>query len=226
MTFLLAGAAGGQFGKDVAFFVDVDVGEAELLEAVEEPGGAGGFAEGWGGDADDVELPLAELRLVEMEPVEGAMDRGECGQARDAALVVAVAVIRFGLGVGKAVVLCTIPHPSQKREGWGTRIVGADGVGCMTGTAFVFDLDEEEAAGGCGGAGGGAVAGGEDGGDVVGGDAAGGCFDEGADEVANHVVEETGAGDSVDEEAVAVVPGGVVDGADVVLELVSSLRSR
>ena len=39
-------------------------------------------------------------------------------------------------------------------------------------------------------------------------------FDEGADEVADHVVEEAGAGDAVDEEAVVLVPGGVVDGAD------------
>jgi len=41
-----------QFGKDVAGLVEVRVGQAELLEAVEEPSAAGGFAEGWGGDAD------------------------------------------------------------------------------------------------------------------------------------------------------------------------------
>ena len=80
--------------------------------------------------------------------------------------------------------------------------------------ASVFNLDEEETTGGSGGTGGGAVAGGEDGGDVVGGDAAAGGFDEGADEVADHVMEESGSGDGVDEEAVAAVPGGVVDGAD------------
>ena len=76
----------GEFGQDVAGVVEVDVGEAELLEAVEEPGGAGGFAEGWGGDADDLELPLAELGLVEVQPVEGAVDGGEGGEACDAAL--------------------------------------------------------------------------------------------------------------------------------------------
>ena len=43
-----------------------------LLEAVEEPGGAGGFAEGWGGDANELKLPLAELWLVKVQPVEGA----------------------------------------------------------------------------------------------------------------------------------------------------------
>ena len=83
--------------------------------------------------------------------------------------------------------------------------------------ALVFDLDEEEAAGGCGGTGGGAVAGGEDGGDVVGGDAAACGFDEGADEVADHVMKEAGTGDAVDEEAVVAVPGRVVDGAGVVV---------
>jgi hypothetical protein len=64
----------------------MDVGEAELLEALEEPGGTGGFAEGWGRDADDLEEPLAELGLVEMQPVEGAMDGGEGGELGDAAL--------------------------------------------------------------------------------------------------------------------------------------------
>jgi hypothetical protein len=76
----------GEFGEGVAGVVEMDVGEAELLEAVEEPGCAGRFAEWWGGDADDVQLPLAELRLVEMQPVEGSVDSGECGEAGDAAL--------------------------------------------------------------------------------------------------------------------------------------------
>ncbi len=58
----------------------MEVGEAELLEAVEEPGGAGLFGEGWRGDANELKLPLAELRLVEMQPVEGAMDGGEAGE--------------------------------------------------------------------------------------------------------------------------------------------------
>jgi hypothetical protein len=64
----------------------VDVGEAELLEAVEEPGGADGFAEGWRGNADEFELPLAELGLMEVQPVEGAMHGGEGGEMCDAAL--------------------------------------------------------------------------------------------------------------------------------------------
>ena len=57
-----------------------------MVEAVEEPGGAIGFSEGRGGDADHFELPLAELGLVEVQPVEGAMDGGEGGEAGDAAL--------------------------------------------------------------------------------------------------------------------------------------------
>ena len=84
----------------------------------------------------------------------------------------------------------------------------------MEGWTLVFHLYEEEAAGGSGGAGGAAVTGGEDGGDGVGGDAMGGGFDEGADEVADHVVEEAVAGDGVDEEIVALLPGRAMDGAD------------
>jgi hypothetical protein len=57
-----------------------------LVESFEEPGGARGFVERWGGNADEFKLPLAELRLVEMEPVEGSVDRGERGEACDAAL--------------------------------------------------------------------------------------------------------------------------------------------
>ncbi len=64
----------------------MDVGEAELVEALEEPVGAGGFGEGWGGDADHLELPLEELGLVEVQPVEGAMNGGESGEMGDAAL--------------------------------------------------------------------------------------------------------------------------------------------
>jgi hypothetical protein len=72
--------------------VDVGVGEAELVEAFEEPGGAGLFAEGWGGDAQHLQLPLAQLRLVEMQPAEGAVQRGRGGEARDAELGVHRAV--------------------------------------------------------------------------------------------------------------------------------------
>ena len=78
---------------------------------------------------------------------------------------------------------------------------------------FVFDLDEEEAFCGCCGAGGVSVSGGEDLGDGVGGDATGSGFDEGADEIANHVVEEACACDAVDEEGVVAAPGGLVNGA-------------
>src|SRR5271168_136717 len=81
--------------------------------------------------------------------------------------------------------------------------------------SFVLDLDEEEAARRRGGAGCAAIACGENLWDSVGGEAVGGRLDEGADEVANHVVEEAGSGDAVDEEVFLLVPGGVVDGADV-----------
>ena len=87
--YVLVGVANGfgaEFRQDIARIVEVDIGQAELLEAVEEPGGANGFAEGWGGDAHDLELPLAELGLVEVQPVEGAVNRGEGGEACYAAL--------------------------------------------------------------------------------------------------------------------------------------------
>jgi hypothetical protein len=60
------------------------VGEVEVGEAGEEPGGAGLLAEGWGGDAEDLELPFEELGLVEVQPLEGAVDCGIGGEAGDA----------------------------------------------------------------------------------------------------------------------------------------------
>ena len=56
---------------------------------------------------------------------------------------------------------------------------------------------------------------GEDLWDCVVRDAVGGDLDEGADEVADHVMEEAVAGDAVEEEVLVLMPGGVVDGADV-----------
>ncbi len=79
--------------------------------------------------------------------------------------------------------------------------------------ASVFDLDKKETTRGGGGAGGGAIASGEDGWDFVGVE---GGVDKGTDEVTNHVMEEAGARDSVDEEVFLLVPVGVVDGACVV----------
>ena len=67
--------------------------------------------------------------------------------------------------------------------------------------ASVFDLDEEEASCRCGWASGVSVAGGEDCGNGVGGDAPGSGFDEGSDEIADHVVEEARACDAVGEES-------------------------
>src|ERR1700721_4266381 len=64
----------------------MNVGKAKLVEAVEEPCCAGGFSEGGGGNADDVELPLAKLRLVEMQPMKRAVDCGERGEMCDATL--------------------------------------------------------------------------------------------------------------------------------------------
>ena len=54
----------------------------------------------------------------------------------------------------------------------------------------------------------------------------GGGFDEDADEVADHVVEEAVAGDAVDEEVFLLVPGGVVDGAGEAGSRASGIGSR
>ena len=55
---------GCEFGEGVALRVEVDVGEAELVESVKEPGGARGLVEGRCRDADEFELPAPELRLM------------------------------------------------------------------------------------------------------------------------------------------------------------------
>ena len=62
------------------------VGEAEFGETLEEPGGAGLLGEGWGGDGEEVELPEAELGLVEVQPGEGAVHGELGGEAGDAVL--------------------------------------------------------------------------------------------------------------------------------------------
>ncbi len=144
------------------------------VEAVEEPGGAGGFAEGWGGDADQLELPLAELGLVEMQPVEGAVDGGEGGEAGDAAL---------GGGRWLGIEYSTSTRKRPRAGRWDRRRCGCGRRGWWGLCRARCD---------------------------------GGRFDEGADEVADHVVEEAGAGDAVDEEVFVLAPGGVVDGAGVV----------
>src|ERR1700743_3674467 len=76
----------GELCEDVAGAVEMNVGQAEGMEAVEEPVGARGFAEGRSGDADDFELPLTELRLMEVQPMECTVNRGEGCQPCDAAL--------------------------------------------------------------------------------------------------------------------------------------------
>jgi hypothetical protein len=80
------GAFGCEFGEGVALFVEVEVGEAEVMEALKEPCGAVLLVKGRCGDSDEVEEPAAQLRLMEVQPVESAVS---CGQGRkfDDALV-------------------------------------------------------------------------------------------------------------------------------------------
>ena len=77
---------GGEFSESVAGVVEADVRETERLEEGDDGVGAGALAEGRRGDGDEVEEPLAELGLVEMQPVEGAMDGGRGGEGEDASL--------------------------------------------------------------------------------------------------------------------------------------------
>jgi hypothetical protein len=58
--------------------------EAEFGEFLEEPCGAGGFAKGRGRYSEELELPAAELGLVQVQPGKGRMElavRGESGDA-------------------------------------------------------------------------------------------------------------------------------------------------
>ena len=195
------GAGGGVFfgrelGEGVAFVIEMDVGEAEGAEVLEEPGGSGVFAEGRRGDADDLQQPSTQLRLMQVQPVKGAMDRGEAGEAGDALM-----------GGGRHDVLCRLARFSPR---------------------LVVHFEKKEALRGSGGAGGGARPGGEDRGKSLGRGASAANVDEGSDEVADHVMQEAGAGDAVDQEVRIAVPGGGEDGSDGGLGEggISSLPSR
>lgn len=73
-----------QQGECVADGIDVRISEAEFGEAVEEPGGARGFAEGRRRNGKNLHEPAAQLRLVQMQPVERAMHSGVRGELRNA----------------------------------------------------------------------------------------------------------------------------------------------
>ena len=78
----------------------------------------------------------------------------------------------------------------------------------------IIHRDEEEAGGRGGGASGSAITSGEQSGDGAGVEPVSAALDEGSNQVAHHVVEESVGGDAVDEEAAGGVPLGVGDGAD------------
>ena len=60
------------------------IAEPELAEALEEPGRAGALAEGGRRDGEHLQQPLPQLRLVQVQPMEGAVDRGQGGEPADA----------------------------------------------------------------------------------------------------------------------------------------------
>jgi hypothetical protein len=64
----------------------MDIRQAEMMEAIKKPCSAGRFCEGGRGDADHLQLPLAKLGLVEVQPMKGPVHRGEGGEAGDALL--------------------------------------------------------------------------------------------------------------------------------------------
>ncbi len=83
----VAGKGGrAKLGDGIAFFVEMGIGKAEEMEELEDGLGARVFGEGWRGDRDQMQEPLTELGLVQMKPVEGAMDRRGGGEGGDATL--------------------------------------------------------------------------------------------------------------------------------------------
>ena len=80
---------------------------------------------------------------------------------------------------------------------------------------LILHLDEVETFGGCGGTGGAAVPGGKNGGDVRRGDGSLAYQQESADEVADHVVEESVAANDIEEFVGVALEAGLVDDADV-----------
>jgi hypothetical protein len=64
----------------------VGIRKAERLESLKEPGRAGLLTEGRRRDPQQFHLPLAELELMQVQPVEGAVHRGRGGETRDAKL--------------------------------------------------------------------------------------------------------------------------------------------
>ncbi len=74
----------GALAEYVAFLVQVDVPEAERAEPFRKPLGPRPLGKGRSGNPDHLEQPMTQLRLVEVQPVEGAVNGRERGQRQDA----------------------------------------------------------------------------------------------------------------------------------------------
>src|SRR5882757_9335727 len=65
--------------EDVAGFVDTDIVEAKFAETLGEPFAAGGFSEGWRGNAGQFHLPALEFGLGGAKPIASLLDLGDRG---------------------------------------------------------------------------------------------------------------------------------------------------
>ena len=169
------------------------------------PCGAGLLAKGGGRDSDQGGLPVHDGFGVVVQPGKSGVDGTQGGQFGDTGEGRAAREHWHELLQGSRAVL-----GGTEREA-GLVLVGSFLVGT------VFDGMEKEALGWGGGAGGGTGAGGKDGWDMVQEEMAAAHVDHGANEIADHVVKEAVAADSIDEELAGfggeLVPGGRKDGA-------------
>ena len=201
---MLAGIAPGSSPKALPAASRWTLAQAEFAEAVGEPEGAVMLGERRGGDGEEFQLPLTHAGLMEVQPVEGAVDGERGGQAGDAQEGQGL-LGQGGFGARSGVEFAGA-HSTDSSSCSSSRAGSAKIV-----HGRVLHRDEEQAAGRSGLAGGGAGAGREDMQDVGRIGAACGGVDEGSNQIADHVVEEAGAGDAVEYQAVLDEEGRGVD---------------
>jgi hypothetical protein len=73
----------GEFGECVSGPVEMNVRESQGTKLLDEPLCAAALGEGWRWDREDLDQPDAKLRLMEVKPVERAMDGKRPGETAD-----------------------------------------------------------------------------------------------------------------------------------------------